>query len=118
MKTVKLSTLPLDTIVLVDGDSTVTTVEDVIEYPDEYSGREIYTTKPYYASFNADELIESAIEQEYNNGMYEDWDERIRADVTQEDIDDIQKIFDRILSRNPHLNISYEAHQTIEKDLI
>lgn len=47
--------------------------------------------------------------------MYEDWDESIQSDITQEDINDLQIIFDRILSRSS--NIAYEADKLIEIDM-
>ncbi|MEG2289937.1 MAG: hypothetical protein RSA29_02715 [Clostridium sp.] len=62
---------------------------------------EIYTTTPHHASFDVKDIIDDAIENVYCNGMYEDWDDRIHGDVTEEDIKDIQAIFDRILARSP-----------------
>lgn len=47
----------------------------------------------------------------------EDWDNSISSDVTKEDIEDLQKIFDRILARNPSLNIAYEPDKLIEIDI-
>lgn len=117
MKKVKLSTLSEDTIVLVDGEYRANTIDEILEDLEEYRDKEIYTTTERYASFNAEEILYQAIEDEYNDGMYEDWDDSIKADVTKEDIEDLQKIFDRILARNSNSNITYEADKLIEIDI-
>jgi|GEM_PF-1281274 len=117
MGKVKISTLSKDTTILIDGDCRVTTVENVLDNLDNYKDREMYTTTPYKASFNAKEIIDDAIEYVQCNDMYEDWDERIYDDVTEEDIKDVQTVFDRILARSPSQNISYIADKLIEFDI-
>ena len=113
---VKISTLAKDTIVLVDQNSEISTVADILEDLEFYKGKKVYTTTQRQAFFNAKDIIESAIEDEYQN-MYEDWDENISGDVTEEDAADLQKIFNRILARSPQQNISYEAKELIEIDI-
>lgn len=117
MEKVKISTLSEDTIVLVDGYTSIVTVEDILGDLEEYKGKEIYTTKSQHASFDARSIIDRIIEDEYENEMYEDWDDAINLDVTKEDIADLQKIFDRILARNPSQNIAYESDKLIEIDI-
>lgn len=117
MKKVKLSTLPKDTIVYIEGDVHTRTVEEVLEDIENYRDEEIYTTKEHYANFNAKDIIYTAIEDEYCNGMYEDWNDSIKGDVTEEDIEDFQEILDRILARNPMGNITYEPDKLIEIDV-
>lgn len=117
MEKVKLSTLSEDTIVLVGNNERVNTVEDLLEDLEYYRDKEVYTTTPHHASFDAERIMDSIIEDEYCNGMYEDWDESIRADITEEDIADLQKIFDRILARNPQANIAHESYKLIEFDI-
>jgi sulfatase maturation enzyme AslB (radical SAM superfamily) len=117
MEKVKLSELLKDDIVLVEGNALINTVSDILEDLEFFKTKEIYTTKEYKASFNAEDIIDNAIENEYNNGMYEDWDDYIKADVTKEDIDDLQNILDRILSRNPSANIAYASDKLIEIDM-
>jgi hypothetical protein len=117
MKKVKLSELSKDTIVLAYGNSNINTVQDILEDLEGFKNKAIYTTKEYKASFDAKNIIDDAIENEYNNGMYEDWDDSIKADVTEEDITDLQNIFDRILSRNPSSNIAYDSDKLIEIDM-
>lgn len=117
MEKVKLSTLPKDTVVLADGEHYTTSVENILEDLDNYRYEDIYTTTEFHASFNAKEIMDMAIEDVSVNGMYEDWDDSINADVTNEDIEDLQKIFDRILARNPSSNIAYNSDKLIEIDM-
>lgn len=118
MKRVKLSALDKETIVLVDEEYHINTVDEILEDLEEYRYKDIYTTTEHHASFDAKSIMDLAIEDEYNNGMYEDWDDSISSDVTKEDIEDLQKIFNRILARNPSFNIAYEADKLIEIDII
>ncbi len=115
MEIVKLSTLSKDDIVSVE-DNVTNTVEDILNDLNYYKDKKIYTTIPYYASFNAKQIIDDAIEYVQCNGMYEDWDDNIHDGITEEDIKDIQVIFDRILARSPNQNISYESDKLIEID--
>lgn len=117
MERIKLSTLSEDDNVIVDGEYFIKTVSEILEEIEGYKDRDLYTVVKHPASFNAKDIIEDAIETEYNNGMYEDWDDFIRAEVTDEDINDIQKILDRILSRNPNANIAYQPYKLIEVDI-
>ncbi len=117
MEKVKLSTLSKDTIVIVDENSTINTVTDIFGDLSYYKGKTVYTTKPHYASFDAESIIDNVIENESCNGMYEDWEDNIRVDITDEDIADLQKVFDRILARSPGQNISYEQDKLIDFDI-
>lgn len=117
MGKVKISTLSKETVVYVEGTIGVITVEEILEDVESYRKKEIYTTTTHQPYFNARSILDSAIENEYENGMYEDWDEKIEMDVTQEDIADLQKVFDRILARNPAQNIAYMSDKLIEIDI-
>jgi hypothetical protein len=117
IKMVKISTLSSNTIVLVDGNSIVSTVSEILEDPEHYKNKKVYTTVPHYATFDASNIFDMAVDYEYNNGMYDEWDERIQEDITKEDVEVLQVIFDRILARNPSQNVSYEADELIEIDV-
>lgn len=117
MGKVKLSTLSKDAIVLVEGYSTINTVLDILEDLGNYRDKRIYTTTEHPASFNAKDILNYAIDDEYESGMYEDWDDNIKADITKADIEELQEIFDRILARNPSQNIAYDADKLIEIDI-
>ena len=106
-----------DEILYVEGDFDVITVSEVLEDIENYRNAKLYTTIPHPAIFSAEEILNDAIDQEQENGMYEDWDDKIRADITKQDIADLQAIFDRILARNPSQNISYEQDKLIEIDI-
>lgn len=100
-------------------DGTIMTVDDFIldyEYYKTKNKLEVYTVKPYKAIFDADYIIENAIENE-SQDMYEDWDGNIRRDITKEDIAEIQAIFNRILARHPEQNIAYFQDELIEIDI-
>lgn len=111
---IKLSELQNDVKVM-DENSNVYDVEDVKEDLQYFKDKNIYTTTEYQANINAKEMLGSAIEDEYQN-MYEDWDERISDDITDEDIEKIQAILDDIFSRNKTQNIAYYQDKEIEVD--
>lgn len=115
MEKVKLSTLSKDTIVLVDGYENINTVSDILEDLESYRNEQIYTTTEYHASFNAKNILDDAIDYECENNMYEDWDEHIRGYIKEEDIADLQKVYDRILARGS--NIAYNSDKLIEIDI-
>lgn len=117
MGKVKLTTLARNTIVLVDGYSHINRVEDILEDLEFYKDKEVYTVTPHYASFNAEKIMDSVIENESCNGMYEDWEDVIWNDITPKDLADLQEVFNRILSRNPEANVSYEEDKLIEFDV-
>lgn len=117
MDKIKLSALSKDDVVLVEGRSQVNNVEDILSDLESYKDAEIYTTTVIHANFNAKEIMESVIEDQLNNGMYEDWDDSIWGDITDEDIKELQVIFDRILARSPSCNIAYESDKLIEIDM-
>lgn len=116
MEKVKISTLPQDAILIVEGSSTIVTVAEVVRDIEEYRNSEIYTTTANHASFDARHVLDTIIENECDN-MYEDWDESIKSDIKQEDIDELQKILDRILSRDPSSNIAYYQDKLVEIDV-
>lgn len=113
---VKLSELKDDEMLIVDMGSygQVISKEDYLNEIEEHRGYKVYTSNKYKASIDALDMIESAIEREYQN-MYEDWDIEIRQDTTKEDIEDIQIVLDRILSRSD--NISYTEKEQVEIDM-
>ncbi|EGT0001111.1 GTP-binding protein [Clostridium perfringens] len=74
-----------------------------------------YTTIKYQATIAAREMLEKAIENEAKN-IEENWGWDIKKCITEEDINDIQKVLDRILSRNS-TNICYKENELVEFDL-
>ncbi|EDT14237.1 hypothetical protein [Clostridium perfringens] len=74
----------------------------------------IYTTIQYKANIQALDMLEIAIDNESEN-MYECWDFDIKRAITDDDIEEIQNIIDRILSKGS--NISYIENEKVEFDL-
>jgi hypothetical protein len=102
-------------------DETVITKADILEDLDFIKNHSknkdsLYTTTTYYAELDAKDVLDTALENEYQN-MYEDWYEAIWNDVTEEDIKDIQVILDRILARNKERNTCYLSEEKVEFDL-
>lgn len=113
---IKLSELDKDTKVMY-GES-VYTVEEVrndLGYFTNNEDRKLYTTREYHANIDARKMLETAIQNEYDN-MYEDWFECIIGDIKDEDIEKIQAILDDIFSRNKGQNIAYYEDEEIEID--
>ncbi len=110
---IKLSELKNDEMLLV-GENLVIEKEDFVKEIEEHGGKEVYTTTEYRASINAKDMLESAIDCEASN-MYEDWEYDIWEDISEEDINELQNILNRIL--NGSRNISYISDKKIEIDI-
>ena len=114
---IKLSELK-DDVIVVDENNRIYTVEEVKNdlkyFRDKSKG--LYTTTEYHASIDARSMLEDALEYEYDN-MYEDWYERVKDDITDEDVQKMQAVFDEILSRSGDQNIAYYQNEEIEVDL-
>lgn len=113
---IKLSELKDNEMLIVDMGSYghVISKEDYLNEIEEHQGCKVYTSNKYKASIDAYDMLESDIECEADN-MYEDWDIEIKQDIMKEDIEDMQKILDRILSRSD--NISYTEKEQVEIDM-
>jgi hypothetical protein len=115
---VKLSELDKD--VKVSYNERIYTVEEVmndLRYFTDDEDINLYTTTEHKASIDAASFIDAVFDSVYENGMYEDWDERIKQDIKEEDVKKIQAVFDEILSRNEEQNISYYECEKIEIDV-
>ena len=115
---IKLSELDKDA--KVTYGERVYTVEEVrndLGYFTDDEEINLYTVTEHHASIDAASLIDEAFDSVYESGMYEDWDERIKQDIKEEDIQKIQAVFDEILSRNKEQNIAYYEDEKIEIDV-
>lgn len=110
---IKLSDLKNDEMLLV-GENYVISKEDFVKEIEEYRDKEVYTTTEYRAGIDAKYMLENAIDCEADN-MYEDWETDIWDDITQEDIDELQRIVNRILSGSR--NVCYVAYKRVEIDI-
>ncbi|MBS6504680.1 MAG: GTP-binding protein [Clostridium sp.] len=111
---IKLSELKNDDMLLV-GENLVISKEDFVKKIKEHEGKEVYTTTEYKASIDAKDMLESAIDCEASN-MYEDWEYDVWDDITEEDINELQNVIDRILGESR--NIAYIADSKVEIDII
>lgn len=112
----KLSGLKDEDMLIVDGY--VMSKEDFLNDFKFYKNKvdKVYTTTQYKAHIEAWDMLESALESEYDN-MYEGWLDNIVSDVNDEDIKDIQDILDRILSKSESTNICYIEDEKVEIDI-
>lgn len=113
----RLSELKDEDMLIIDG--TVMPKEDFIRDFKHYKSiaDKVYTTTQYKANIDAKDMLDDALEREYENNMYEGWFDNIVSDITEEDIKDIQSILDRILSRSESTNICYTEDEKVEIDL-
>ncbi len=113
----KLSELKDEDMLLVDGY--VVPKKDLIRDFEYYKSRvdRVYTTTQYKANINAKDMLDDAFEREYENNMYEGWFDNIVSDITEDDIRDLQKIIDRILTRNESTNICYIEDEKVIVDI-
>ena len=97
----------------------VYTVEDVrndLKYFTDDEDIKLYTVTKQHANIDAANLINEALDSVYENGMHEDWDEIIKQDVTEEDVQRVQAVFDELFSKGGDQNITYYADKEIEID--
>jgi len=114
---IKLSELK-DDVKVMDENLNVYDIEEVrndLRYFKDKS-KKLYTITQYHAQINARDMLESAIENEYQN-MYEDWDENILGDITDEDVGRIQAVITTILLRSKDQNIAYYQDEEIKIDI-
>lgn len=111
---IKLSKLKNDDMLLV-GECDVMSKEDFINEIQEHEGKEVYTTTQHKANVDARDMLESALECEANDNMYDDWLNDVLYDIRDSDIEKLQAIVDDILSRSA--NISYQADKEVEIDV-
>lgn len=112
---IKLSELKNNEILLIEDDyNSIMSKEDYLEDLENYKEYEVYTTTEYKANIDAKDMLDSALECEFQK-MYEDWYQDIWDDVTEEDIKELQIILDKILSRSK--NIVYMAREKVEIDI-
>lgn len=115
---IKLSGLKDDEIVI-DENLNVYEVSDAKYYIknniDQFE--KLYITTEERASFDAESILDSAIDDVYQDLMYEDWDESIKMDITKDDIKKIQAVLDDIIERGGDQNIAYFKSKEIEIDI-
>lgn len=110
---IKLSEIKDDEMLLV-GDNLVISKEDYLKEMQEHEDETVYTTTEYSANIDARDMLDNAIECE-SDDMYEDWEQNVWNDITEQDISELQNVLDRILSGSS--NVSYNADKKVEIDI-
>ncbi|MGL6184755.1 MAG: GTP-binding protein [Clostridium chrysemydis] len=114
----KLSELKDEDMLIVNGYDVVSKEDFLNDFQFYKNNTErVYTTTQYKAHIDAKDMLEDALEREYENNMYEGWFDNIVNDATEDDIKELQKIVDRILSRNESSNICYIEDEIVEVDI-
>ncbi len=114
---IKLSTLKDNEILVVGDEYKLMTKEELITNIDEFKEMNVYTLGIHYATLNAKDMLKSAIKNEEDDNMYEEWGNLIWGDVTDNDINQIQSILDRILKKSPKQNIACYQDKSVEIDI-
>lgn len=115
---IKLSELDKDVNVMYcERIYTVEEVKNDLRYFTDDEEINLYTVTEYHASIDSASLIDEALDSVYESGMYEDWNEMIKQDVTEEDVQKVQAIFDDIFSRSTDQNITYYEDKKIVIDI-
>ena len=116
-KMVKLSELEDDVLLVSECESVIEAGEVKENYMD-YINNRFYIGIPREGKLYAREAVSATIDCVYENeGMYEDWDERILETFTEEDYKTIQAVFDKVLERAGSSNITYDLGELVEIDL-
>ncbi|WP_317312379.1 hypothetical protein [Clostridium thermobutyricum] len=107
--TKKLSELKNEDMLIVEdfSENYFLSKEELLKDLEYYKDKEIYITNKYESNIDSYEMLKSAFEREYNN-MYKGWYDSVIKDITKEDIEEIQVILDRILSRSKEKNYNYK----------
>lgn len=114
---VKLSTLKENEILVVGDQYQLMTKEELITNIDEFKEMNVYTLGIHYATLNAKDMLKNVIKNEECDNMYEEWGNLIWKDITDRDINQIQKILDRILKKSPKQNIACYQDKQVEIDI-
>lgn len=90
---VKLSELPAETLLSYEGAHFTLTAAELRKDPDQNDGTWYVCTEQRWHP-TAKEMVNLYIENKYDNGMYEDWDERAFDCLKPEHYERIQSILD------------------------
>lgn len=115
----KLSELKDDEILLIDNKTVLTKREFLEQFKnkEERDKCKIQTTKIYHTvNFNAKDMLDKFIAEE-SKSMHKEWKDYIKSNITEDEINEVQAIFDKISERNKEYNISYLGDMEVEIDI-
>ena len=114
---IKLSELKDKDYVIVNGDNMITK-EDILENVEYYKDKEMYTAKKEYIGVDVSNMLECEFEHiESSRESYEGWYDDICEEITDQDIEDIEKVIRRILNRDPKKSYCFKEDEKIEFDI-
>ena len=120
MEKIKLSEIKDDEVLLIDNGNWL--LESKKEFLEKYSTKEsrkdldIYTTIKTNIELNAKDMIDLLLRSK-KGYTYDQWEERIRKDITADDMNYFQDKLNEILNRNKEQNVNYKYDKLVENDL-
>lgn len=113
----KLSELKDKDYIIVNGDNMLTK-EDILEDSEYYKDKEMYAAKKEYIGIDVRNMLECEFEHIEDSGdSYEGWYDDICEEITDQDIEDIEKVIHRILNRDPKKSYCFREDEKIEFDI-
>lgn len=113
---IKLSELKDDEILLVNNELVLTKKEFLEEFKikEEKDKCKVQTTKIYHTvNFNAKDILDKFIDEE-SKSMHKEWKDYIKSNITEDEINEVQAVFDKISERNKEYNVSYLGNEEVE----
>ena len=117
---IKLSEIEDDEMLLIDNGNWL--IETKKEFLEEFSTKEsrkdldVYTTIKSDVELSAKDMIDLLIKSKWGD-TYDQWEEKIREDITEDDMNYFQDKLNEILNRNKDQNVNYTYDKPVENDL-
>lgn len=115
----KLSYLKDDEMLLINNETVLTKKEFLEQFKTEEERYKckVQTTKIYHTvNFNAKNMLDKFINEE-SKSMHKEWKDYIKSNITEDEINEVQAVFDKISERNKEYNISYLGDMEVEIDI-
>jgi len=115
----KLSELKDDEMLLINNEIVLTKKEFLEQFKskEERDKCKVQTTKIYHTvNFNAKEVLDKFINEE-SKSMHKEWKGYIKSNIIEDEFNEVQAVFDKIMERNKEYNVSYLGEQEVEIDI-
>jgi hypothetical protein len=115
---IKLSELKDDEMLLINNETVLTKKEFLEQFKskEERDKCKVQTTKIYHTvSFNAKNILDKFIDEE-SKSMHKEWKDYIKSNITEDEINEVQAVFDKISERNKEYNVSYLGGEEVQID--
>ena len=113
---IKLSELKDDEILLINNETVLTKKEFLEQFKtkEKIDKCKVQTTTIYHTvNFNAKDMLDKFINEE-SKSMHKEWKDYIKSDISEDEINEVQAVFDRIMERNKEYNVSYLGDGEVE----